>query len=280
MGSKRPPGVFLVAVLVAAFSAPVLADRQVIKMIIDDVKRSALVFSPSNPGDTKLALIFVFHGRGDDRGKFARAVKLHKDWKDAVVVYPRGLSIDTRPPMRGWQGRVGQYADRDLKFTDRLLQRLKTMFDVDPQKTYVAGFSNGGHFTFLLLKERTDSFVAFAVIGALQPDFQSEKSPRPFFFLFGRGEGTQYQNQWVDTVKALARHNQASGEQTDYEDCCTLLYPKPGGAMMVYGLYNAGHVWPNRGNERLLRFFTQASSDIRIAGSGKKYNGDYPMPGL
>ncbi len=270
VGSNRLPGVFLVTLLVAAFSAPALADRQVIKMTIDDVKRSALVFSPSNPGDTKLPLVFVFHGRGDDSGKFARAVKLHKDWKEAVVVYPRGLTIDTRPPMRGWQGRVGQYADRDLKFTDRLLQRLTTMFDVDPQKTYVAGFSNGGHFTFLLLKERTDSFVAYAVIGALQPDFRSDTPPKPFIYLFGRREGTRYQDQWVKTVKALARHNQASGEQTDYEDCCTLLYPKSGGAMMVYGLYNAGHIWPNRGNERLLRFFTQASDDIRIAGSGKK----------
>ncbi len=268
--SNRLPGVFLVALLVAGFSAPALADRQVIKMTIDDVKRSALVFSPSNPGDAKLALVFVFHGRGDDSGKFARAVKLHKDWKDAVVVYPRGLTIDTRPPMRGWQGRVGQYADRDLKFTDRLLQRLKTMFDVDPQKTYVAGFSNGGHFTFLLLKERTDSFVAYAVIGALHPDFQSDTAPRPFFYLFGRHEGTQYQDQWVKTVKALARHNQASGEQSEYEDCCTLLYPKPGGAMMVYGLYNAGHIWPNRGNERLLRFFSQASSDRQQADNGNK----------
>lgn len=269
-GQSRLPGIFLAALLVAGFSAPAFADRQIIKMTIDDVKRSALVFSPSNPGDAKLPLVFVFHGRGDDNGKFARAVRLHKDWKNAVVVYPRGLTIDTKPPMRGWQSRVGQYADRDLKFTDRLLQRLKTMFAVDPQKTYVAGFSNGGHFTFLLLKERADSFVAYAVIGALHPDFQSDTTPRPFIYLFGRQEGTQYQDQWVKTVKALARHNRASGEQSEYEDCCTLLHPKPGGAIMVYGLYNAGHIWPNRGNERLLRFFSQASSDLQQADNGNK----------
>ena len=213
-GQSRLPGIFLAALLVAGFSAPAFADRQIIKMTIDDVKRSALGFSPSNPGDAKLPLVFVFHGRGDDNGKFARAVRLHKDWKNAVVVYPRGLTIDTKPPMRGWQSRVGQYADRDLKFTDRLLQRLTTMFAVDPQKTYVAGFSNGGHFTFLLLKERADSFVAYAVIGALHPDFQSDTAPKPFIYLFGRQEGTQYQDQWVKTGKALARHNQASGERT------------------------------------------------------------------
>ena len=246
------------------------AHRQIIKIEIDNVERSAVVFSPSNPGASKLPLVFVFHGRGDDSGKFARAVKLHKDWKNAVVVYPRGLTIDTRPPMRGWQGRTGQYDDRDLKFTDLLLQRITTMFPVDPQKTYVAGFSNGGHFTFLLLKERPDRFVAYAVIGALQPDFQSDAAPKPFILLFGREEGPQFQEQWVNTVKAMARHSQASGEESDYEDCCTLLYPKPGGAAMVYGLYNAGHIWPYRGNESLMRFFTQATLDIQTAGSGKK----------
>lgn len=270
VGPNHLPGVFLAALLVAGFSGPALADRQIIKIEIDNVERSALVFSPSNPGTSKLPLVFVFHGRGDDSGKFARAVKLHKDWKNAVVVYPRGLTIDTRPPMRGWQGRTGQYDDRDLKFTDLLFQRITTIFPVDPQKTYVAGFSNGGHFTFLLLKERPDRFVAYAVIGALQPDFQSDAAPRPFILLFGREEGPQFQEQWVNTVKAMARHSQASGEESDYEDCCTLLYPKPGGAAMVYGLYNAGHIWPYRGNENLMRFFTQATLDIQTAGSGKK----------
>ena len=263
-------GFLLAALLLAGLSGPAHAGRQVIKMTIDDIERSALVFAPSNPGDTKLSLVFVFHGRGDDSGKFARAVRLHKDWKDAVVVYPRGLTIDTRPPMRGWQGRVGQYNDRDLKFTDRLFQQLMTMFPVDPRKIYVAGFSNGGHFTFLLLRERPEMFVAYAVIGALQPDFQSASAPKPFIFMFGRDEGPQFQDQWVNTVKALARHNQASGEQSDYEDCCTLLYPEPGGATMVYGLYNAGHIWPYRGNESLMRFFTQATRDIQAAGSKKE----------
>ncbi len=260
---------FLAALLLAGFSGPAHADRQVIKMTIDDIERSALVFAPSNPGDAELPLVFVFHGRGDDSGKFARAVRLHKDWKEAVVVYPRGLTIDTRPPMRGWQGRVGQYDDRDLKFTDRLLQRLTTMFPVDTRRIYVAGFSNGGHFTFLLLKERHDRFVAYAVIGALHPDFESDTAPKPIIFLFGREEGPQYQDQWVKTVQALARHSMANGEQSAYEDCCTLLYPKPGGATMVYGLYNSGHIWPYRGNESLMRFFTQATRDLQTTGSEK-----------
>ncbi|MCZ6560803.1 MAG: alpha/beta hydrolase-fold protein [Gammaproteobacteria bacterium] len=266
----RRIGILLAAFLLAGFSGPAFADRQVIKMTIDDVERSALVFAPKKSADTMLPLVLVYHGRGDDSGKFARAVKLHKDWKNAVVVYPRGLFLDSKPKMRGWQGRVGEYNDRDLKFTDRLLQRLQTMYPVDPQRTYVAGFSSGGHFTFLLLRERTEMFVAYSVIGALQPDFQSNSPAKPFIFLFGRDEGSQYQEQWVNTVKALARHNRASGEQIEYEDCCTLLYPKAEGATMVYGLYSAGHIWPYSGNQRLMRFFKQASDGAQTVSSGKE----------
>jgi predicted esterase len=266
----RLPGILLAVFLLVGFSGPAFAERKIIKMTIDDVERSALVYAPKKSADTMLPLVLVFHGRGDDSGKFARAVRLHKDWKNAVVVYPRGLVVDSKPKMRGWQGRVGDYNDRDLKFTDRLLQRLQTMYPIDPQRTYVAGFSNGGHFTFLLLRERPEMFVAYSVIGALQPNFQSDSPAKPFIFLFGRDEGTQFQEQWVNTVKALARHNLASGEQSPYEDCCTLLHPKPEGATMVYGLYNAGHIWPYSGNERLMRFFKQASSGTQTAGPGEE----------
>ena len=199
----------------------------------------------------------MFHGRGDSNDKFAAAVKLHRDWPQAIVVYPQGKTIDTAPPMRGWQYRLGTYQDRDLKLTDWLLAEIGRRYPTSPLLTFVAGFSNGGHFVFLLMAQRNDSFAAFTVIGAIQPEYAAATAPKPLLYLFGRGEHPDFHEDWIKTVQALARHNRTTAKPVAYLSCCQLLQPGPNGAPLVYGRYNAGHIWPHRGNEWLMQFFAK-----------------------
>jgi polyhydroxybutyrate depolymerase len=249
------------ALVLIALALDAQAKRYTLKFDIDGQARKVLVFAPDTIGSQPMPLVLVFHGRGDDYGKFARAVKFHEGWPEAIVAYPRGETIDTTPPMRGWQYRAGTYDDRDLKLTDRLLAELGRRYPTDTAQTYAAGFSNGGHFVFLLLAERNQAFAAFAAVGALQPDYAAQTPPKPFIYLFGRGEDRKYQEDWAQTVKALGRHNLSSNNQTDFADCCRWLQPKPGGAPVVFGLYNAGHIWPRGGNAWLKAFFRQPDPD-------------------
>ena len=76
--------------------------------------------------------------------------------------------------MRGWQYKLGTYDDRDLKLTDQLIAELGKRYQTAPEHTFAAGFSNGGHFVFLLNAQRNDRFAAFAAIGALQPEYASD----------------------------------------------------------------------------------------------------------
>jgi polyhydroxybutyrate depolymerase len=250
--------VVVFCLLALALADAAIAKRQVLATRIDGVQRTALVYAPDVAGTAPLPLILVFHGRGDSNEKFATAVKLHRDWPEAIVVYPQGLFIDTAPPMRGWQYRLGTYDDRDLKLTDWLLAEIGRRYSIAPQSTYVAGFSNGGHFTLLLMAERSSTFAAFAAIGVVQPRFTADAPPRPLLYLFGRDEHPGFQQDWVKTVQALARHNLASTRQEPFLSCCQLLHPGPGGATLVYGRYNAGHIWPHRGNEWLIDFLTRS----------------------
>jgi poly(3-hydroxybutyrate) depolymerase len=231
------------------------AKREVLKFEIDGVTRSVLVYAPRNAGPDPLPLIVVYHGRGDDNGKFASAVKLHRDWPQAIVAYPRGEKIDTRPPMRGWQYRAGTYEDRDLKLTDQLLLALGQRYSIKPQMTFAAGFSNGGHFVFLLMAERSAAFAGFAAIGAIQPRFATDAPPRPVLYLFGRNEPGNYAEDWKKTVQALGRYARAGGKGVDYLSCCKWLAPREDGVVMAYGSYNAGHIWPYDGNAWLRDFF-------------------------
>jgi poly(3-hydroxybutyrate) depolymerase len=244
---------FLLLLLLAA---PVShAARFTLQLSIDGMDRKVLVYAPDPPVAANTPLVIVYHGRGDDSVAFANAVKLHKDWPEAIVAYPRGETIDTTPPMRGWQYKAGTYDDRDLKLTDRLLAELGGRYPIVPERTFAAGFSNGGHFVFLLNKVRNDAFAAFVAIGALQPEYTSDAPPKPFMYLFGRREDPKYQGDWAKTVEALSRHNLSGERAVDFADCCKLLAPKPGGATLVFGTYNAGHIWPSDGNQWLMTFF-------------------------
>lgn len=255
----------LLAALLLGHAAGAHAAREVLELEIDGQSRSVLLFVPGVPAGTPRPLVVVFHGRGDDSATFADAVQLHRDWPDAIVAYPRG---ERRPAssMRGWQYRAGDQDDRDLQLVDRLLEVIAERFDTRPQATHAAGFSNGGHFVFLLMSERAQAFATFTIIGSVHPDFASDAPPRPVLYLFGRGEGQQYKDDWTRTVEALVRHNRTRGPLVEFMGCCHLQSPGPGGAALVFGLYNAGHIWPFQGNEWLVEF---AGHDWSRVGSGR-----------
>lgn len=243
----------LMAALLLGQVPAVHAAEQFLEFEIEGQRRRVLLFVPDVPSSEPRTLMVVFHGRGDDDQAFARAVRLHQDWPGAIVAYPRGEKRDTSQ-VRGWQYRVGDQGDRDLALTDRLLEETARRYGTQPERTHVAGFSNGGHFVLLLLAERPEAFATFTVIGSVMPGFNSDSPPRPVLYLFGRGEGRRYKDDWAGTVEALARHNRTSGPLEKFMGCCHLQSSTTGGAPFVFGLYGAGHIWPSQGNEWLIEF--------------------------
>jgi poly(3-hydroxybutyrate) depolymerase len=252
------------AVLLGAFSTHAHAGREVLRYEIDGQSRTVLVHTPGGTRSGPPPLVVLFHGLGDDNTSFAEAVRLHRDWPEAIIAYPRGEPLPSSK-MRGWQARAGELDDRDLKLVDRLLTDMAERHGVQPAQTYAAGFSNGGRFQFVLMDARADAFAAFAVIGTVRPDFASDAPPRPLLYLYGRGENRAHRDHWANTIQALVRHNRTQGALVDFLACCKLQAPGPGGAALAFGLYNAGHTWPHRGNEWLKAFFAR---DWQAPGDG------------
>lgn len=244
---------WLVATLLLGQARDVHAARELLEFEIEGQSRRVLMFVPDTRSTEPRILMVVFHGRGDDDVAFANAVQLHRDWPDAIIAYPRG-ELRENSSMRGWQYRVGDQGDRDLALVDRLLQETARRHGTRPDRTHVAGFSNGGHFTLLLLAERPEAFASFTVIGSVHPGFVSGAPPKPVLYLFGRGEDQKHKQDWANTVQALARHNRTQGPLAEFMSCCKLQSPGPGGAPFVFGLYNAGHIWPADGNRWLMEF--------------------------
>src|SRR5688572_12635899 len=142
-------GLLLTAGVLLGHAAAAQAAEELLEFEIAGEKRRVLLFVPDAPSAEPRTLMVVFHGRGDDDRAFATAVRLHKDWPEAIVAYPRGESRDATPT-RVWQYRVGDQGGRDLALTDRLLVETARRYGTRPENTHVAGFSNGGHFVLLL----------------------------------------------------------------------------------------------------------------------------------
>ncbi len=228
-----------------------------LRIEVDGKVRQVMVHVPNGASDTPRPFVVIFHGLGDNNTTFANAVKFEKAWQGAIVAYPNGEPRPDRASQRGWQTRAGQYDDRDLRLVDKLLAEAASRYDIRPESTYAAGFSNGGHLVFLLMAERPHAFAAFAVIGSVRPDLAGASTARPLMYLWGRNESREFSDDWAATVKAMARLNRTHGALLDYTDCCKYGTPDSRGAPFVFGLYNEGHVWPYRGSQWLRTFFTQ-----------------------
>ena len=162
------PALLLLAALLPARAAEALpAGFQRWELMVGGVAREALVYAPASAKEQEAPVVFVFHGHGGNIGNSARTFAMNRHWPAAISVYPQGLNTpgrltDPEGKKPGWQSGVGAEADRDLKFFDALLSRLKQDFKVDGKRIYSTGHSNGGGFTYLLWGARGDVFAAVA----------------------------------------------------------------------------------------------------------------------
>lgn len=236
-----------------------------LKLDIEGVERQALVYPGKNSDSQPAPLVLVFHGRGDNMTDFARAVRLHKDWPEAIVVYPDGMARADESGMKGWLGSVQREdSNHDMLFTERLIAEASDRFQVDASRIYAGGFSNGGRFSFILLARKPEVFAAFVMIGALAPDLAGATTPRPVMYLFGKDEPAQYQEAWQQTAIALVALNRSSNEQREWAPEFIEFPATEGGAPTIINLYRAGHIWPHQGNRQIIRFF----ESHRLAGPG------------
>ena len=240
----------LMATVMTLTASPAFAETMAWN--VDGSTRQAIVYAPTAASPTgKVPLVLSFHGRGDDMDNFQHT-DMHLAWPEAVVVYFQGLA--TPDTLRGWQLEKGQDSDRDLKLVDTALASLRQKFNVDENRIYATGFSNGANFTYLLWAERPGVFAAYApVAGRLRPSVRLTQ-PKPVFHVAGR---TDPQIRFVDqqaAIEAAIRADGVAGTGTSCGNECTL-YGSGSAAPVMTWIHPGGHTYPRGTSERIARFF-------------------------
>jgi len=247
--------------LASPFARAAEADGfQQMSFTVDGVTRTALVYVPPTAKTVSTPLVFVFHGHGGNSQQAARSFGMDRQWPEAISVYMQGLNTpgqltDPQGNRPGWQAAIGDQEDRDLKFFDAVLARLKQDYVVDAKRIYCTGHSNGGGFTYLLWLARGEVFAAVAPSSAAAK-YVDKLSPKPALILGGQNDPL-VKFVWQErTMAAVRKVNGCAATGEPWDKQCTL-YPSNGGTPLVSCIFPGGHQFNPAEPALIVKFFKE-----------------------
>jgi polyhydroxybutyrate depolymerase len=256
-------GLLLSVVLFVAV-AFTLVNRTNGRLVSSGEKRTYLLYVPdSYDPSTPAPLVITIHGFAQWP---AHQMQI-SHWNDLadeygfIVVYPSG----TRFPLR-WRlrGEPGSDLDpmRDVTFISDLIDKLEAEYNIDPDRIYANGLSNGGGMSFLLSCKLSDRIAAIGTVAGvfLIPwEVCQPSQPVPAMVFHGTADpivpyqGGPYADyeiafpsipEWVDSLAQRNGCNDvpldipATGEVSGirFTDCTA--------DVVFYTITGGGHSWP------------------------------------
>lgn len=258
---------YLISFLMLFGSFARAADHfQELQFTVDGVLRTALVYAPPSAKTNATPLVFVFHGHGGSARQAARGFHIDREWPEAISVYMQGLNTvgqltDPQGLRSGWQAAVDNDGNRDLKFFDAVLARMKQDYNVATNRIYATGHSNGGGFTYLLWHARGNVFAAVAPSSAVAK-YANQLTPKPVMHLAGASDPlVKFAWQKV-MMEKLRKINGCADTGEVWDKDCTL-YPSPGGTPVVTFIHPGGHEFDPAAPALIVKFFKEHPGENR-----------------
>jgi polyhydroxybutyrate depolymerase len=265
LACRRVLAVMLVYLAAAAVIAqsPDFSGFEHWEFKVDGASREALAYIPPSAKEKPTPVVFVFHGHGGRAQSAARMFALNRHWPEAISIYMQGLNTpgrltdkDGKAP--GWQIFLGDQQDRDLKFFDAVLARLKRDYKLDSKRIFSTGHSNGGAFTYLLWAERGDVLAAVAPSAGMAVESVPKLKPKPVMHIAGKKDPL-VKFEWQEkTIAAVRKINGCESEGKPWAKDCTL-YPSKTGTPVIAYIHSGGHVVPAAAPELIVKFFKEVS---------------------
>jgi polyhydroxybutyrate depolymerase len=260
---------------------------------IDGRSREYILHIPKNI-KPNASLVFVLHGLGGTNSLIREYTRMDMvaDKNGFVVCYPQGTgssesTIYTKKGSSFWN--VGYETHKnetvdDLSFIKSLAIYLQQEYNLDPEKTFCTGMSNGGDMSSLLGCEAPDIIKAIAPITGCMMGWIYEScnknDPVPVFQVHGTADNTTYYDGDVDnrdkwgaymgvesTIKFWVDRNQCAISSIDTladidkKDGSFIITEKHtnginNNEVWFYKVIDGGHDWPqgwppNSGNQDL-----------------------------
>ena len=233
---------------------------------VDWRERSYKIIVPENFQE-KMPLVFVLHGAGGDALNAEQMSGMTDKANELgfIVVYPNGTGLFDSLSWNG--GNCCGYARNtnvnDVKFFEKLIEKIVGEYNVDENKIYFSGFSNGGFMSHKMACELSGKIAGIASVGgAMGVENCNPAHPVPVIIIHGtkddvipyyggHGEGVVGEIRNDYSAKhgfELWKNNNScvSFEQKDYENIIFERYYncENKSEVVLYTINNYGHNWP------------------------------------
>jgi len=235
-------------------------------LVFDDTNRFYSIYVPENVKDeTNLPLVFNLHGRGSSgtQQQIYSAMNEVADTAGFIVCYPDGID-------EVWNSGFDPNGVNDTGFINALIDEIDKDYDINLDKVYTCGMSNGGYQSLYMACELTNRFAAVAsVTGSMVKPVLDNCQPSkaiPVMQIHGTDDdtvlygGSDIATPIEEVVQFWAAHNACNSvgdtlqieniDTTDNSTAERIAYTNgtDNSEVIFYKITNGGHTWPGSPN--------------------------------
>ena len=246
----------------------------------DNVYRTYITYVPAIYNSSNaVPLIFNLHGRGGN----SLIAMYHADFRDIadtanfIIVHPKGL-----PNSNGdshWN--YGNSTSDDIGFINALYDKLIIDYNININKVYSVGMSNGGAMSYYLGCDMSDKIAAIASVTGAMASFQFQSCnpnhPTPLLQIHGTNDtmvnfssmtyGLEYWRSYnnCDLIADTISIPDYVLNDSSTVDHIVFKNGNNGVTTELFKIYNGGHTWPgtnSSNNNGVVNYDIDASIEV------------------
>ena len=163
-------------------------------IVHDGVNREYVLYIPNSyDGTSSVPLMLNFHGFGGSASDYMQEADMRSlaEAETFILIYPQGSSLDGLPHWNACPLGGDNKSDADdFGFIEAIINEISSQYNLDMERIYAAGYSNGGMMAYGLANYKSDLVAAVAsVSGVMLECIGSTSHPMPVLHLHGTSDG-------------------------------------------------------------------------------------------
>ena len=187
------------------------------------VNRKYVLYVPdSYDGSFSVPVVLNFHGFSGDAYQYMNEadMRILSESENFILIYPQGLYLDGEPHWNACpNGGDNKSEVDDFGFIETLIEEISSNYNIDLERIYAVGYSNGGMMAYGLANHKSELIAAVASVSGAMLDCTGPAShPMPVIHLHGTDDldlpynGNNFYNSVQNTLDYWINFNNTNKE--------------------------------------------------------------------
>lgn len=169
------------------------SNTNIQSLVHNGIKREYIFYVPdSYDGTSTIPLMLNFHGFGGSASDFMNYAEMRTvaESKTFILVYPQGSCLDGSSHWNACPIGGDNKSDADdFGFVESIINKISSQYNINLERVYAAGYSNGGMMAYGLANHKSDLIAAVASVSGVMLDcIGSTSHPMPVLHLHGTSD--------------------------------------------------------------------------------------------